>query len=370
MGAAPAKPSRERVWVTGASGGLGEEVAAAYAARGCALVLSARRRRELDRVAARCREAGAPTAEVVPLDQGDGQSVERALRGALAAPLDVVVLCGGVGAVGSRAAALDTDAATLRRLMETNFLSTAELGRRCARHFLDKRRDGRVVVVSSVQGYFGLPQRAAYAASKHALHGYFDALRAELAAESAARVSVTVTVVAPGYIRTGHSLHALTGDGRAYDKNDAATASGADPAAVARALIDAADRRQPERLVAPGAAATLARLLRTLSPSALFALMARRAARARAADGGRDDGTDGALAVRVLRSTGDALFVPVARGSTVADLKAAIATALADAPAERQRLIFGGKPLEDGSLAASGLADGQTVHLALRPSSS
>ena len=180
--------------------------------------------------------------------------------------------------------------------METNFLATAELGRRCARHFIDRKRDGRVVVVSSVQGYFGLPQRAAYAASKHALHGYFDALRAELAVSG---VSVTVcvenvgsfftvkfpqvTVVAPGYIRTGHSMHALTGDGRAYDKNDAATASGADPAAVARALIDAADRRQPERLVAPGAAATLARLLRTLSPSALFALMARRAARA--ADG-------------------------------------------------------------------------------------
>ena len=93
MGAAPAKPKSERVWVTGASGGLGEEVAAAYAARGCALVLSARRRRELDRVAARCREAGAPTAEVVPLDQGDGASVERALRGALVAPLDVVAAC-------------------------------------------------------------------------------------------------------------------------------------------------------------------------------------------------------------------------------------------------------------------------------------
>ena len=170
--------------------------------------------------------------------------------------------------VGSRAAALDTDAATLRRLMETNFLATAELGRRCA-PALDKRRDGRVVVVSSVQGYFGLPQRAAYAASKHALHGYFDALRAELAAETAARVSVTV--VAPGYIRTGHSLHALTGDGRAYDKNDAATASGADPAAVARVLMDAADRRQPERLVAPGAAATLARLPHALAVGALRA---------------------------------------------------------------------------------------------------
>ena len=187
-------------------------------------------------------------------------------------------------------------------------------------------------------------------------------------AEVEVLIPTQVTVVAPGYIRTGHSLHALTGDGRAYDKNDAATAAGADPATVARALIDAADRRQPERLVAPGAAATLARLLRTLSPSALFALMARRAAKARAADG-TGAGDDGTLQVRVLRATGDASLVSVSRGSTIADLKAAVEAALGDAPAERQRLIFGGKPLEDGSLAASGLADGQTVHLALRPSS-
>ena len=100
--------------------------------------------------------------------------------------------------------------------------------------------------------------------------------------------------------------------------------------------------------------------------------MARRAARARAADGPGDD-VDGALAVRVLRSTGDAALVSVARGSTVADLKAAIATALADAPAERQRLIFGGKPLADEGefLVTSGVeprkGETQTVHLALRP---
>ena len=81
--------------------------------------------------------------------------------------------------------------------------------------------------------------------------------------------------------------------------------------------------------------------------------------------------------MRVLRSTGDASLVSVARGSTVADLKAAIATVLADAPAERQRLIFGGKPLSDelASLDVVGLEPRgggavQTVHLALRPSSS
>ena len=90
------------------------------------------------------------------------------------------------------------------------------------------------VVVSSVQGYFGLPQRAAYAASKHALHGYFDALRAEVAA-----AGVSVTTVCPGYVRTGHSVHALTGSGAAHGRDDPSTARGADPADVAAALIDA-----------------------------------------------------------------------------------------------------------------------------------
>ena len=183
MGASHTKPpTPERVWVTGASGGLGEEVAAAYAARGSTVIVSARRRSELDRVAARCRESGAVSCEVVPLDQSKPDSVERALREVLKTPLDVVVLCGGVG---SRGRALDMSAATLRKLVDTNFLSTAELGRRCAQHFIEEKRHGRVVVVSSVQGFFGIPGRAGYAASKHALHGYFDSLRAELAAEAA-----------------------------------------------------------------------------------------------------------------------------------------------------------------------------------------
>ena len=360
MGASHTKPpTPERVWVTGASGGLGEEVAAAYAARGSTVVVSARRRSELDRVAARCRESGAVSCEVVPLDQSKPDSVERALREVLKTPLDVVVLCGGVG---SRGRALDMSAATLRKLVDTNFLSTAELGRRCAQHFIEEKRHGRVVVVSSVQGFFGIPGRAGYAASKHALHGYFDSLRAELAAEA---TRVSVTVVAPGYIRTGHSVNALTSDGSTYAKDDATTSAGADPRTVALALIDAADRRQAERVVAPGASAVLARLLRTLSPSALFALTARRAAKAAEPVG------DGKIEMRVLCSTGDALVVRVARGSTVAELKIAIVAAT-DAPVDRQRLIFGGRPLDDSaSLAASGLEPrggaARTVHLALRP---
>ena len=273
MGAAPSSPvaAGERVWVTGASGGLGEAVSLGYAARGAKLVLSARRKDELERVAEACAAVGAASAEVVVMDQADGASVAAALAEALAAPLDAVVLNGGVG---SRSTVAATDDATLRRIMDVNFLSHAKIGKACAAHFADRGAPGRVVVVSSVQAFFGLPGRAPYAASKHALHGYFDALRAEVAA-----AGVSVTTVCPGYVRTGHSVHALTGSGAAHGRDDPSTARGADPADVAAALIDAADRRESERVVAPGASAVAARLLRALAPNALFGLMAKRAAK-------------------------------------------------------------------------------------------
>jgi short-subunit dehydrogenase len=277
MGGAPSRggdafPERPRVWVTGASGGLGESVALAFAAREAHLILSARRSAELERVARACGAAGAASTRVVLLDQADARSVEAALEAATRDPLDVAVLNGGVG---SRSSALDTDAATLRRVLDTNFLANAELASGAARHFLKEGVDGRIAVVSSVQAFFGLPSRAAYAASKHALTGYCDSLRADLAGETAARVSVTV--LAPGYIATGHSVNALAGDGARYGVDDASTKRGAPPEAVAAALLEAVEAREAERVVAPGASAVAARLLRALAPTALFSLLAKRA---------------------------------------------------------------------------------------------
>ena len=272
-------PESPRVWVTGASGGLGEAVAVGFAKKSSHLVLSARRVDELERVAALCEAAGAASTRVVALDQSDRASVAAALAAATRDPLDVVVLNGGVGA---RASALETDDATLARIFDVNFLSQATLGRGVAKHFLANKVDGRIAVVSSVQGFFGLPSRAPYAASKHALHGYFDALRADLAAEADV-AAVSVTVVAPGYIKTGHSRNALTGDGSSYSKEDASTAKGAAPAAVADALIGACEAREAECVVAPGASAVAARLLRALAPNVLFALMAKRAVKEKGA---------------------------------------------------------------------------------------
>lgn len=77
-----------------------------------------------------------------------------------------------------------------------------------------KRKEGQIVVVSSVQGLIGIPNRSAYAASKHALQGFFDCLRSEVG-----RHNIKVTVISPGYIRTKLSINALTGDGSQYGGN-------------------------------------------------------------------------------------------------------------------------------------------------------
>lgn len=123
-----------------------------------------------------------------------------------------------------------------------------------------------------VQGFFGLPGRSAYGASKHAVKGYFDSLRAEVA-----KSGITVTVGSPGYIRTELSQNAVNADGSRYGATDATTDRGAEPSEVARRLLAAAVARKSEVLVFPGLSATVAILLRTLAPNLLFSIMEKRA---------------------------------------------------------------------------------------------
>ncbi|KAJ1454504.1 putative 3-oxoacyl-reductase [Pelagophyceae sp. CCMP2097] len=266
----------DRVWVTGASSGLGEALALKFAEKGASLVLSARRADVLQDVAKRCTLRGAKAVSVVSLDQATvgtpdfGEKVAEAL--AAYGGFEAVVLNGGVGTRGS---ALDTEVDVLKRVLDVNFVSHAEIARLSARKMKEDGVKGRIVVISSVQGFFGQPQRSAYAASKHALHGYFDALRAELAAQG-----TSVTVASPGYIKTAHSLNALKGDGVASGQLDASTEKGACPTAMAGEIFDAAERRQSELSPSAGLSAQFARLLRASAPGLLFAIMEGKAAKA------------------------------------------------------------------------------------------
>ena len=123
-------------------------------------------------------------------------------------PIDCLLYTAGCG---QRTQAVETSAEGHRRLMATNFEGAVALSRAVLPSMLESS-SGNIVVVSSVQGFFGQPGRTSYAASKAAVVGYFDSLRAEVAPSG-----VKVMTVIPGYIATDHSASAVGSDGMSDD---------------------------------------------------------------------------------------------------------------------------------------------------------
>ncbi len=232
--------SGQVAWVTGASSGIGEAVALAFAAAGAQVVLSGRRTEELERVASLCR--GGPPALVLPLDLTCPQSFAPAATQVQArlGRLDVLVNNGGIG---QRALVEETLPSVERAVMEVNYFGAIGLTKAVLPILLAQGR-GSIVAVSSVMGYLGTPKRAAYSASKHALHGWFDSLRTEVEPRG-----LHVGLVCPGYVRTNLSRHALTATGGPNARLDAGQARGIPPSRVAAVLLDAVRRRRDEVFV-------------------------------------------------------------------------------------------------------------------------
>jgi dehydrogenase/reductase SDR family member 7B len=226
------------VWITGASSGIGEALAKEYARQGADLILSARRREELERVKGLC---GLPDDRclVLPLDVADHGSLPAAAKVAVAWRGQVDVLVNNAG-ISQRARAVDTSLPVEKRLFDINYFGTVELTRLLLPHFLH-RHVGHIVVISSVVGKLGTPIRTSYAASKHALHGYFDSLRAELDG-----TGISVSIVCPGYIRTQVSVNAVGPDGSRYGKMDVNQEKGMDADVFARKAVRALDKKKPE----------------------------------------------------------------------------------------------------------------------------
>lgn len=228
------------VWITGASSGIGRALAHVWADRGARLILSARNEGKLQEV-----RAGLPHPEahlVLPLDLTDEATLGPAVQAALAwgGGVDVLVHNGGVS---QRSLAKDTALAVDRLLLETNFFGAVALTKAILPSML-ARQAGRFVVISSLVGKFGTPLRSGYSASKHALHGFFDSLRAETW-----RDGIRVTLVCPGFIRTAVTLNALTGDGTPQGTMDRAQERGMAPEACAERIVRAVEQGKDEVLV-------------------------------------------------------------------------------------------------------------------------
>lgn len=118
--------------------------------------------------------------------------------------------------------------------------------------------------------FLGIPYRTSYAASKHALQGYFDGLRAELSVQN-----ITVTTVSPGYVNTSLSMNALNADGTKYNKTDATTASGMDPKELGQKILLSVMKGEADVLVAD-AKTCMGVLLKVLMPELFASMMKQR----------------------------------------------------------------------------------------------
>jgi dehydrogenase/reductase SDR family protein 7B len=138
---------------------------------------------------------------------------------------------------------METSMDVQRKVMEVDYFSYVALTQAVLPHFV-QRRSGRFVVVSSVMGKIGTPLRSAYAAAKHALHGYFDCLRAEVVS-----LGIGVTVLTPGYIRTNIALHAVTKDGSPLGKASVNIEKGLSADRAAEQILRVVGKRKYEAYI-------------------------------------------------------------------------------------------------------------------------
>ena len=229
------------VWITGATSGIGEALAKEFALQGAKIIISSRRIEELERVKNLLK---LPEGDllILPLDLEDLSNINILSQLVINkfGRIDILVNNGGIS---QRSLTKDTSIETDRKLMEVNFFGTVALTKSVLPYFL-KQKGGHIVVVSSIVGKFGFHLRSAYAASKHALHGFFESLRMEIYNEN-----VKVLIVCPGKIRTNISINAYTGDGSKHGKMDDSTNKGLSPEDCARKILKGIENNKEEILI-------------------------------------------------------------------------------------------------------------------------
>lgn len=226
------------VWITGASSGIGEALAYEFNRKGALVILSARRTEELQRVRENCINSE-ETVRILPLDLSETEVIQEKVSQAISmfGAVDMLVNNGGIS---QRAYAVDTEMSTVRRVMEVNFFGTIALTKSLLPKMI-QQKSGHIVVISSVVGKFGTKFRSAYAASKHALHGWFGSLRQEVYEHN-----IDVTVVCPGYIKTDVTKNALTGSGDKYNKMGQGQKNAMPPEEFAKKLLPKLAARKEE----------------------------------------------------------------------------------------------------------------------------
>lgn len=231
------------IWITGASSGIGEELSKQLAKQKAKLILSARRIPELERVQQECLQYTTDVA-ILQVDLLDNAALPAIAEKAIAlfGRIDMLINNGGIS---QRSSVLETTADVEQRIMQTNYFSAITLTKAVLPQ-MEKNGFGNIILMSSITGKIGVPNRSTYCASKHAIIGYFDSLRAELKMRNS---PVNINIIMPGYIHTNISIHAVTGDGREQGLMDKGQANGMSVEVCAKKIITAIRKNKKEVLI-------------------------------------------------------------------------------------------------------------------------
>jgi short-subunit dehydrogenase len=254
------------VIITGASAGIGEALAVALSARGANVALAARDAQALERVKARCEAAGG-RALVVPTDVGDPAACRQLVERTVAAFGGVDVLVNNAGITMHSRFEDVKDLDLFERIMRINYLGAVH----CTYHALPhlKARKGLLVAVSSLTGKTGVPTRTGYAASKHAMQGFFDSLRIELLG-----TGTDVLVVSPGFVATDIRARALGPEGKPLGESQRDESGPTmDVETCANIILRAMEKR--ERDVVMTLTGRVGQVLKLVAPGLLDRLAAR-----------------------------------------------------------------------------------------------
>lgn len=251
----------QRIVLTGASAGIGEQLALALAARGARLVLAARSTEALEALAQKCRDLGAQ-AFAVPTDVSVQSQCDHLIDRAAEqlGGIDVLIHNAGIS-MWTRFDEV-TDLSIFEKVMRVNYLGPVWLTHRALPAL--KQSKGLIVAVSSLTGKTGVPTRTGYAASKHAMQGFFDSLRIELA-----DAGVDVTVISPGFVRTDIRSRAFGPDGkpRSESPREESTDETMSVEACVAIMLDAMQHRRRE--VVMTTTARLGLWLKLVAPAAV-----------------------------------------------------------------------------------------------------
>jgi len=205
------------IWITGASSGIGKTLVASLAKQKCQLIISSRRLTDLENV--KNAQPNPENIACVPFDLADYNNMLPIVESAIDSfgTIDILINNGGIS---QRSLIIETDIAVDKKLMEVDYLGTVALTKALLPYFV-RQKSGQFVTVTSLMGKFASPYRSGYCGAKHALHGFFDALRLEHEKDG-----ISVTLICPGFVNTDIARHALIGNGEQQNTQDTATEKG------------------------------------------------------------------------------------------------------------------------------------------------